>query len=136
MVLRRSGGDLPLVSLAILLAAIVLAAKGLADSALPAIFLIGVLAALTGVVYTRSQLKARRVGRLREKYGDESIVERILKKQYWNGQTDEQLRDSLGAPDAVEEQMMITRCRRVWSYGDGNLRITLDDGVVVSCGKG
>jgi hypothetical protein len=135
MILRRRG-DLPLVSLAVSLAAILVAAESLADSALPAIFLIGVLAALTGVAYTWSQMKARRVGRLLDKYHDESIVGRIINREYWQVQTDEQLRDSLGGPDAVEDQRMITRSRQVWSYGRGKPRTTLDDDVMLSSGKG
>ena len=135
MVLRRSGSDLPLVSLAILLATIVLAARRIADSVVPAIFLIGIAASVVGVAYTRTQLRARRVGRLRAKYGDESVVQRIVRREYWKGQTGEQLRDSLGDPDAVEEQMLITRSRQVWQYGSPSVRITLDNDVVVTWGK-
>jgi hypothetical protein len=75
-------------------------------------------------------------GRLLDKYHDESIVGRIINREYWQVQTDEQLRDSLGGPDAVEGQRMITRSRQVWSYGRGKLRTTLDDDVMLSSGKG
>ena len=132
MVLRRSGSDIPLIALAILLGVIVVAAKRIADSATPAIFIIGLLAAVVGVAFTWSQGRARRIGRLRAKYGDDSVVERILSHRYWAGQTAEQLRDALGPPDSIEEQMTISRSRQAWTYGRRRVVITLDDGVVVA----
>jgi hypothetical protein len=136
MVLRRSGSDFPLVSLAILLAIIALAARKIAASSIgPAVLLIGILAAMVGITYTHVQKKVRRLGSLRAKYGDELVVQRILRREYWKGQTGEQLCDSLGPPDSVEEQMLITRSRQVWRYGSPDVRITLDDGVVVAWGK-
>ncbi|HWB32159.1 MAG TPA: hypothetical protein VG714_03200 [Acidobacteriaceae bacterium] len=132
MVLRRSGGDLPLVSLAILLAIVVVGAEWFAHSIAPAIFFVGLIAATVGISFSRSQLRARRLGRLREKYHDDTLVQRILSGQYWQGQTDEQLRDALGQPRRVEDQMLYTRHRQLWSYRSPEIDITLDDGVVVA----
>jgi hypothetical protein len=135
MALRSSGSDLPLIIRAILLGVIVLAAKRVADSAVPAIFVIGLLAAVLGAAFTYSQAKARRVGRLRAKYGDDGVVERILGRKFWEGQTADQLRDALGQPDSIEDQMIISRSRQAWVYGRRRIMITLDDGVVVAWNK-
>jgi hypothetical protein len=75
---HRSGSNLPLVSLAVVLGVILLAAKRIADRAVPAVFVVGVLAGATGIVFTYTQVKARHVGRLRAKYQDDTIVARIL----------------------------------------------------------
>ncbi|MCZ7607013.1 MAG: hypothetical protein M5U25_13275 [Planctomycetota bacterium] len=40
----------------------------------------------------------KRWNRLMEKYGDRQAVERIMKHVYWEGMTDEMLRDALGIP--------------------------------------
>lgn len=135
MVLRRSGSDLPLIGLAIVLGAVVVAAKRIADTAVPAIFVVGLLAASLGAAFTWSQMKARRVGQLRRKYGDDSVAERILNREYWRGQTAEQLRDALGPPDSIEQKMSIALNRQAWVYGRRALEIMLDDGVVAAWSK-
>ncbi len=80
--------------------------------------------------------KKRRMAYLIEKYGDETIVQHILQKHFWHGQTDQQLLDSLGNPLSVDRKSMATRRREVWKYNSRGrnryaLRITLDDGIVI-----
>jgi hypothetical protein len=75
-------------------------------------------------------------GYLRTKYSDEQIVQRIMRRSYWNGQSAEQLLDSLGQPSGVNRQLMKTKQREVWKYSPVGknrykLRITLDQGQVV-----
>jgi len=72
---------------------------------------------------------------LLNKYGDSEIVESIMKRCFWVGQTSEQLVDSLGKPIDISTKIMKTRYREIWKYNQtGNnrfgLRITLDDHVV------
>lgn len=72
---------------------------------------------------------------LLSKYGDVEIVENIMKRCFWVGQTAEQLVDSLGSPSDKSVKIMKTKHREIWKYnltgknGYG-LRITLDDHVV------
>lgn len=78
--------------------------------------------------------KKRREYLLR-KYGDEEIVENIMKHRFWVGQTAEQLVDSLGSPEDKSIKVMKTRYREIWKYNQTGknrygLRITLDDHVV------
>src|SRR5271155_2414088 len=50
--------------------------------------------------------KRRRLEYLRSKYPDETIVQRILQRGFWEGQTSDQLADSLGTPANVDKKMM------------------------------
>ena len=83
----------------------------------------------------REQAEAR-AQELWVKYGSAELVGRLLGREYWQGQTAEQLRDSLGPPHDIDERVMKTRTRETWKYGHrgGNryvLRVVLEDGVVV-----
>ncbi|WP_145004821.1 DUF2845 domain-containing protein [Pseudomonas oryzihabitans] len=73
---------------------------------------------------------------LMAKYGDEVIVNKIMNKMFWQGQTPEQLIDSIGRPLDTDQRVMKTKVKEVWKYnrtGKGRyaLRITLENGVVV-----
>jgi hypothetical protein len=57
--------------------------------------------------------RAVKMAKLVQKYGDTSIAERIMRHCYWQGQTREQLWDSLGPPVAVDDMPMKTRKREV-----------------------
>ncbi len=83
-----------------------------------------------------SQREGERLKMVSSKYSGET-ASLISKKMFWPGQTAEQLKDSLGEPQAVEVKPMKTRYREIWKYGnDGanryRTRITLDDGVVTT----
>jgi hypothetical protein len=74
---------------------------------------------------------------LRNKYRDETLVQRMMQGQIWPGQTAVQLNDSLGLPVTVDDIQLKTKKREVWKYGKTGinryrLRITLDNDVVVS----
>jgi hypothetical protein len=80
--------------------------------------------------------RQKRLQYLRLKYGDESVVQRIMRRTFWEGQTAEQLRDSIGPPLSIDNKVMATRKRQVWKYNRTGrnryaLRITLDNGVVI-----
>lgn len=84
----------------------------------------------------RSRREERRRG-LIDKYGDESIVERIVSRTIWHGETAEQLTDSLGKPRDVDEKVMRTKRLETWKYGRDlrnryRLRVMLDNGAVVA----
>lgn len=78
---------------------------------------------------------AQRRKHLLKKYGDQKLVDMILKKMFWHGQTAEQLRDSLGHPAETDHKAMKTINREIWKYNRTGhkrfgLRITVDDGFV------
>ncbi len=86
------------------------------------------------LLWTRAR-RAVRAARLLRTYHDPALVQRLLDHEFWVGQTEGQLRDSLGRPVDTDESVTKTRTRAVWKYGQRGknrfgLRITLDDGVV------
>lgn len=85
---------------------------------------------------TKKRLRKERIAQFYVKYGDEEIVNRIIARNYWQGQTAEMLVDSLGNPSGKDEAMMKTKVKETWKYfPDGSnkykLRIILEDGIVV-----
>lgn len=84
----------------------------------------------------REAARATRRTELLKKYGDEELVDRIMSGRIWQGQSAEQLRESIGEPLDVDEKVMKTKRREVWKYHalGGNrfgLRVTLNQSVVV-----
>ena len=74
---------------------------------------------------------------LTEKYGDPEVARRIMKQILWQGETQEQLVESLGTPIDTDQKVMKTKSKEVWKYRPTGrnrfgLRVTLDDGIVVA----
>lgn len=73
---------------------------------------------------------------LHEKYKNPDVVKGILNSEFWQGQTAEQLEDSLGAPAAIDRQVLKTKRKEVWKYrevrkGQFGLKVTLENHKVV-----
>jgi len=65
-----------------------------------------------------------------------STFGRIMQHSFWEGQTSEQLIDSLGNPLSVDQKIFKSNKREVWKYNRKGsnrygLRITLDGDTVV-----
>lgn len=71
-------------------------------------------ALLIFLAYLTWQRRKRRRLLLLEKYGDPNIVERILQRMYWQNQTAEQLRDSLGTPVDIDHHVLKSTTRETW----------------------
>ena len=100
---------------------------------LPFLVLIAVLA---GIVWYKHLQGKKRTEQLLNKYRDEEIVSRILLRHFWQGQTAEQLVDSVGNPVSVDRKTLVSRKREIWKYNQRGrnrygLRVTLDDDVVI-----
>lgn len=98
------------------------------------IAIIIVVIALSAYLSARSTKKKREA--LMAKYGDAEIVRRIMSREFWQGQTADQLLDSLGRPIEVDEKVFKTKTKQVWKYKQTAkrrfaLRITLENGEVV-----
>ncbi len=81
------------------------------------------------------QVEKRRVA-LMLKYQNSELVEKLMERSFFEGQTGEQLIDSLGSPEEVDVKNLKTKKKEIWKYNHkaGNrygLRITLDNDVVV-----
>lgn len=101
------------------------------------IYLIVILLIIVFIAYVLLKIKRKR---LMEKYMDKELVDRIMQGHIWLEQTEEQLKDSIGKPIAIDNKVMKTRHREVWKYDQTGknrfaLRITLDDGIVVAWDK-
>lgn len=82
-----------------------------------------------------SNIKKRRE-MLLNKYQDPKLVEALMARRIWQGQTAEQVLDSLGSPHDVDQKLLKTKKKEVWKYNHQGanrygLRITLDDDQVV-----
>lgn len=99
---------------------------------LPILAFIGAIGMYILFKYMKRQ---QRLEYLRNKYRNEELVQRIFNGYFWEGQSANQLVDSLGQPDAVDRKVLKTKTKEVWKYGHQGanryaLRITLDDGIV------
>ncbi len=80
----------------------------------------------------------RRIRRIQTKYqATPDILADILDQVIWEGESEDQLLDSIGKPHDVQRLARKTKHKEIWKYGHegGNryrLRITLDDHVVAS----
>lgn len=99
--------------------------------------LIGVVIAIIALViwYNAANTRKRRE-MLMSKYQDRDLVDKLMERSFWQGQTSDQLLDSLGSPEDIDEKVLKTKKKEVWKYNHegGNrfgLRITLDNDVVV-----
>jgi hypothetical protein len=99
-----------------------------------------IVALLILAILMNNAKKRARLKHLRNKYGDEGIVQNILARRFWAGQTAEQLTDSLGPPAATDRKFLKTKNRDIWKYhrkGTNRyaLRITVEDGFVTAWDK-
>ncbi|AKE51636.1 hypothetical protein [Kangiella geojedonensis] len=91
-----------------------------------------VLSIIGLTVWYKISRKAKHKEALMLKYQDEELVEALIKRSFWQGQTAEQLLDSLGQPHDIDQKVLKSKKREVWKYNHqgGNrygLRITLDN---------
>lgn len=94
------------------------------------------IVAVTLVVVIKAQNKKKRREALLRKYQDPETVAAIMNRSFWQGQTDEQLVDSLGNPEDIDQKILKTKKKEIWKYNHqgGNrygLRITLENDHVV-----
>ncbi len=87
-------------------------------------------------IWISAQNKKKRRESLLEKYGDLKIVNMIMDRMIWQGQTEEQLLDSLGKPLAIDQKVLKTKTKETWKYNSTGrnrygLRIVVENGLVV-----
>ena len=92
------------------------------------------LIAISSIFYLVT--KKIRFNRLYKKYSDEELVNKIIKRTIWQGQTAEQVLDAIGKPKDIDQKALKTKTKETWKYFPSGrrrygLRIMLDDGVVV-----
>lgn len=82
----------------------------------------------------KADWKAKRLAEADPRWGSD-VAERLVAKELWVGETEEQVLFSFGKPAAVEESVLKTKTKRVFKYdpqprGFG-LKIRFDNGKVV-----
>jgi hypothetical protein len=80
--------------------------------------------------------REQRRAALLAKYNDPNLVDKIMGRTFWQGQTQEQLLDSLGQPVDIDQKVLKTKTKETWKYNRKGksrfgLRITVENGVVV-----
>jgi hypothetical protein len=94
-----------------------------------------VIGAISLFIWYGRKKKKDRLLYLRNKYNDENIVQKIVGGYFWQGQTQEQLIDSIGRPIAIDNKALKSVVREVWKYNQTgknrfSLRVTLENGRV------
>ncbi|EPQ8526777.1 DUF2845 domain-containing protein [Vibrio vulnificus] len=103
-------------------------------------WLIWFLVFVVVIIVINSYLDKKKRQRLMTKYGNPEVVDRLMKKTIWEGQTEEQLIDYLGKPLDVDQKVLKTKVKETWKYDKAgknryNLRIIVENGFVVGWDK-
>lgn len=107
-------------------------------------YVVGIIVIIVLIsIYNKRQARKRREARiayLMSKYNDEDIVTGIMMQRFWQGQTEEQLEDSLGEPEEKDHNVTRNKIKEVWKYdqtgkGRFGLRITLENRIVTGWNK-
>lgn len=101
---------------------------------------VAIIAAVILLIWYQYNKKQKRLAYLREKYKDEEIVQSIYDGYFWQGQTEEQLNDALGAPLVIDRKVLKAKTKEIWKYNSQGanrygLRITVENGYVVGWDK-
>jgi hypothetical protein len=120
----------------IVLGLIFLGARAIYEAMGIVVPLIILIAVIVAFVWHAENQKKKRLEYLRGKYGDEAIVQLIVHHRFWQGQSSEQLIDSVGNPVSIDRNIFKTKTRETWKYSQRGvnrfgLRISLENGVVV-----
>ncbi|MDD4915289.1 MAG: hypothetical protein PHW13_09685 [Methylococcales bacterium] len=104
------------------------------------VVILALLAILVAIVLANYSKKQKRLAYLRSKYDDEKIVQLIFKGHIWQGQTSEQLQDSLGSPVDIDYKLLKTKSKNIWKYHHRGanrygLRVTLENDIVIGWDK-
>jgi hypothetical protein len=137
MARRNSKNESALIVLVVIIGVPIWIISKITDSIGAGALALIVLVGLGAVLFYLIRKRTARLSYLRMKYGDETVVQKIMQRRFWQGQTIEQLQDSLGHPASKDNGLLKTRKREVWKYQPSGrnryrLRITLDDDVVVA----
>lgn len=99
------------------------------------VFLIAKLSSEATERKNREITRKNREDAIYKKYGAD-IARRIVEKTIWVGETKEQLLDSLGSPVDTDEEVLKTKKKEVWKYGQRSAtryryKIKIENDIVV-----
>jgi hypothetical protein len=140
MARRKAKAEMGLLVIVLIVGAPIYAAAKLVESVGWLIPAAAVLAVIALSLWYRHDKKQKRLAYLHAKYHNEELVQKIFNGYLWQGQTEEQLRDAIGEPQAVDRKILKTKTKETWKYQHQGanrfgLRITVEDGYVVGWDK-
>jgi hypothetical protein len=102
----------------------------------PFVLIALITAAIILFALATAHARKKRREALMAKYGDANIVDMIMRRMFWVGQTEQQLVDSLGRPNDVDQRVLRSKVKETWKYHETGrnrfgLRITVENGFVV-----
>lgn len=136
MARRMNKSESALIGIAVLVGLPIWVISKVTESVGASTLIAGLVVIVAAIIFYFVRKRTTRLAYLRDKYKDETIVQAIMSRRLWQGQTMEQLLDSAGHPSSKDCNLLKTRKREVWKYqpsgkGRYRLRVTLDDDVVI-----
>lgn len=103
-------------------------------------WLLGIVLVVGAFIFIAYHLDEKRRERLMDKYADPRLVERLMNREIWQGQTEEQLLDSQGKPAKIDQAVLKTKTRETWKYEEiaknrYALKVILENGDVIGWDK-
>jgi hypothetical protein len=91
---------------------------------------------VVGVFAVKVLRNQARRQQLMEKYGDVTVVDRIMRKTMWQGMSSDQLRESLGPPVAIDRKVYKSKTTETHKYVQSGkksfrCRVRVENDVVV-----
>lgn len=97
--------------------------------------LLAFIAALIVPGILRQRARAKRRAALAQRFGPQ-IADVIMSRQVWQGQTEQMLLESRGAPAGIDEAVLKTKVKRTYKYEPRPgrrfaFKVTVENGVAV-----
>ena len=105
MAKRISRAEAQLMTWAIIIGLPIYGISQLGESIGWEILIAGVIAIIALYIWYQSAQTKKRRNELMAKYQDSSLVEKLMDRSFWQGQTSGQLLDSLGRPKDIDENI-------------------------------
>jgi hypothetical protein len=138
---RATKADGLLIVLALALAAIGTAMNWLLEHWILSLLLIAVVAIGYAIITGASRRAPTPISpTVKTNYAARAPAAVVIGQNLWQGQTEDQLRESLGRPAVIDTQLLKTKRKEIWKYyerrkGQYGLRVTLENGRVVAWDK-
>ncbi len=92
---------------------------------------------VVGISLRAKKIAKLRAEKIRLKYADQGIAQKIIDRTIWVGMTGEMLKDAYGEPLKVDQKVMKSKVREVWKYRQltktqYGTKITIENNVVTS----
>jgi hypothetical protein len=137
---RNSNANGTLIVLALVVGLPIFIISKLVDAVGWITIIVAIVAVIALAIWYQHDKKQKRLQYLRDKYHDEEVVQKIMAGFFWQGQSEEQLKDAIGHPVEVDRMVLKTKTKEIWKYHKQGvnrfgLRLTVENGLVVGWDK-